>query len=328
MTRKKLLVKPQEQNFAINLVQHLVIPTFVIDTDCRVIVWNKACERLTGVSAVDVIGTSEHWRAFYESPNPCLADILVRDELDNLNEFYTHHHVLPSEWNAGLCIETWCSMPRLETQCYLAIDAGPIYDNEGNLLAVVETLRDMTEYKRAQIALQQLSTTDSLTGLVNRKTFDQNLFLEWQRAQRHRMPISLIMADVDNFKSYNDDYGHMQGDACLKIITGLLQQGLGRPTDLASRFGAEEFALILPNTDLPGAVIVARRICESVFGLKLPHVGNVQHNGVVTVSLGVASMIPRAGEHSENLITAADNALYRAKQNGRNCVEIFERREI
>lgn len=320
MPGRKLPSKAYEQHgFAINLMQHLVIPTFVIDAECRVIIWNKACERLTGVLASDVVGTNEHWRAFYDVPRPCLADVLAMDWLDRLDEFYVHTHVVPSELSQGLRVENWCVMPRIGSQLYLAIDAGPIYDDEGNLLAVVETLRDMTEHKRAQIALQQLATKDGLTSLANRRTFDENLQIEWQRALRHGTCLSLIMADVDYFKRYNDHYGHLGGDECLKAVSYTIEQNLCRASDMAARYGGEEFAIILPGTEPEGARLVAQRICDALYALKIPHAG-AEDIGVISISMGVASIVPDMDAFPEDLIAGADKALYEAKRNGRNQV--------
>jgi serine phosphatase RsbU (regulator of sigma subunit) len=140
--------------FAVNLMQHMVVPTFVLDQECRVIIWNPACERLTGVPAVEIIGTRDHWKAFYAEPRLCLADIIVKGLSGELGSLYSYH-AEPSENALGLKAENWCVMPRLDQHRYLAIDAGPIYSNEGQLLAVVETLRDLTERKVAEEALNQ-----------------------------------------------------------------------------------------------------------------------------------------------------------------------------
>src|SRR5665213_3209219 len=107
-------------------------------------------------------------------------------------------------------------MPRLGNQLYLAIDAGPIHDEDGKLIAVVETLRDMTDQKRAEAALKTLAASDGLTGLANRRSFDQALAMEWSRAERTKKPLSLLFADVDHFKLYNDLHGHQKGDECLR----------------------------------------------------------------------------------------------------------------
>jgi hypothetical protein len=174
-------------SYAVRLMQHLVVPTFVINPARRVVIWNRACERLTGVAASEVIGTCGHWRAFYGQRRYCLADLVALNRQDKVGELYSEHAT--SEDNSlGLSAENWCVMPRLGNHLYLAIDAGPIHDEAGNLIAVVETLRDMTDQKRAEMALKTLATKDGLTGLANRRSFDQALEMEWLRAQRTRKP--------------------------------------------------------------------------------------------------------------------------------------------
>ena len=139
--------------FAIGLFEYVVVPTFAVDLDGNVVIWNRACERLTGVSAQEVLGTNNHWRAFYEEPRFCLADIIIRDGAKDLDTLYPWH-AGASENGIGLRAENWCVMPRANKRLYLAIDAGPIYDNEGVMIAAVETLRDITELKTAQTTLE------------------------------------------------------------------------------------------------------------------------------------------------------------------------------
>lgn len=165
------------------LMQHLVVPTFVIDPKRRVVIWNRACERLTGLAASDVIGTSKHWQAFYETGRPCLADLVALDRPERLPEFYSEYAARGHN-GLGFSAENWCMMPKLGSQLYLAIDAGPIHDEAGHLIAVVETLRDLTDQKRAEMALKELAAKDGLTGLSNRRSFDQMLMSEWARAHR------------------------------------------------------------------------------------------------------------------------------------------------
>ncbi|HEX5801809.1 MAG TPA: diguanylate cyclase [Azospira sp.] len=302
--------------FAVRLMQHLVVPTFVLDAERRVIIWNHACERLTGVQAGEVIGTRNHWCAFYDSPRYCLADILALGRPGDLETLYAAH-TEPSEHGSGLRAENWCLMPRVGERRYLAIDTGPIYDDQGKLIAVVETLRDMTEQKQAQIALQNLAARDALTGIANRRSFDSAMTLEWARAQREAQPLSLILADVDHFKRYNDHYGHPQGDECLRQVAGALASAVYRPADLAARYGGEEFAIVMPNTDASGAAAVAARVGERIRQLELAHA----HSDVaehVTLSIGVATLLPTKGKEAATLVGAADKALYAAKRAGRN----------
>jgi len=303
------------QSFAVNLMQHLVVPTFVLDAECNVLIWNKACERLTGVPAAEVIGTREHWRAFYESPRPCLADLVAQGRMAEVEALYVTHDD-PSGLAFGVHAENWCVMPCLGTELYLAIDAGPIYDGDGKLLAVIETLRDMTDHRRAQTALEQLATRDGLTGIANRRTFDEKLGNEWKRERRDMRALSLLMIDVDHFKRYNDTYGHQAGDHCLQQIANVLERVVFRPGDLVARYGGEEFAVILAATDANGAGIVANRILEHVAGLAIPHSGG--EGGRVTLSIGVCTSIPEPHLTREGLISCADGALYKAKHAGRN----------
>ena len=311
-----------DRSFAVNLMEHLVVPTFVIDADGKVMIWNKACERLTAIGAREVIGTNDHWRAFYAQPRPCLADVLVLNRLDEIDTLY-HNAIVPSDIGHGLRAENWCVMPKAGRRLYLAVDAGPIYDEDGRLVAVVETLRDMTEHKRAQMALQQLAARDSLTGLANRRSFDEYLDVEWRRSMRQGDPISLILADIDHFKRYNDHYGHLQGDECLRNVAATLQAGLFRPADLVARYGGEEFVFILPATEAAGALIVAHRLRDAVHALGIDHEG-APEIGTVTISIGVATLVAERDSHPDTLIADADSALYRAKAGGRNRVEVAQ----
>ena len=173
------------------------------------------------------------------------------------------------------------------------------------------------QLQTANQRLQQLAILDGLTGIANRRYFDLILHKEWQRLAREKKPLSLILCDIDYFKAYNDCYGHQQGDRCLQQIAQILQQSTKRPADLAARYGGEEFALVLPNTDAPGALFLAHQIVRQLARLKLPH----QKSGVsqvVTLSMGIATKIPYSSESSSSIIEAADNLLYRAKREGRN----------
>ncbi len=304
--------------FAVRLMQHLVVPTFVLNAERKVIIWNKACERLTGIPAHEVVGTTDHWRAFYDEERYCLADLLVLNRPDAMDELYVTH-AEPSDCSHGLRAENWCVMPRVKKRLYLAVDAGPIYDEEGSLLAVVETLRDQTEQKLAQMALQSLAIKDGLTGLANRRSFDEKLEAEWLHNQREGTSMAVLLVDVDHFKLYNDTYGHQKGDSCLKAVASALDKQVFRPSDLAARYGGEEFAVIMPNTTLDGALHVAERIRDGVFELNLPHGASLTAD-CVTLSVGAAALVPSDDCRAEDLVAAADAALYRAKHQGRNRV--------
>ncbi|WP_228720673.1 sensor domain-containing diguanylate cyclase [Nitrogeniibacter mangrovi] len=306
-----------DHNFAVNLMKHLVVPTFVLDAECRVIIWNRACERLTGVRAEEVVGTRRHRLAFYDEDRPTLADLIAMDATDRIDTLYADYDVRSNN-DHGFHAENWCVMPRVRTRQYLHIDAGPIFDSDGRLLSVVETLRDMTVQKEAQAELEHLASRDPLTGLANRRRFEEHLGYEWRRGQRTAQPLSMLMIDVDHFKQFNDTYGHPQGDACLRSVAAVLASAAARTGDLASRYGGEEFVLVLPGTTRNGAQVVAERIRAAVAALRIPNKA-LEHAGMLTVSIGVATGDPGALTQ-ERLVALADTALYGAKHGGRNQV--------
>ena len=169
------------------------------------------------------------------------------------------------------------------------------------------------------LELMRLSQLDGLTELANRRLFNNRLEQEWDRSRRSGKPVGLAMFDVDWFKDYNDTYGHLQGDDCLKTIARVLKDSARRPADLAVRFGGEEFVLLMPETDEAGALHVAETVRREVAELGLEHAG-APGGGRVSVSAGVSARVPDDGGFPEVLMEAADDALYRAKQRGRNRV--------
>lgn len=302
--------------FAANLIEQLVTATFVLDNEGKVMIWNRACEKLTGIPATDVIGTNEHWRAFYVRKRMCLSDMIIQGQTDKLSELYAVH-TLPSIHGNGYKVENWCVMPRTRSRLYIAADAGPIYDEQGKLIAVVQTMRDITNYKNAQTALEELSITDELTGLNNRRFLNEHLHIEWTRGIRSHKPLSLIMIDLDYFKQYNDSYGHTAGDQCLKTVARVLRHSLLRSSDMATRYGGEEFCILLPDTPIEGAFEVSERIHLALARLKIAHKSSAVSD-LVTLSDGVACLIPCSESNPSELIALADSGLYEAKAQGRN----------
>lgn len=217
------------------------------------------------------------------------------------------------------------------------VTSTPLANLEMSTIGLVETFSDITERKNSEMKLQlanrelelanrklaRLATEDGLTDLHNRRRFDDYLNTEWRRQARERRPISLIMADVDFFKRYNDCYGHQAGDACLKMVAAVIRKKSRRSSDLCARYGGEEFAVVMPGTDVEGGLHVAEMIRQEVAGLRIQH-DNSSVAPYLTVSCGVACVIPDPRANPQTLIERADRALYGAKIKGRNCVLRYE----
>ena len=180
-----------------------------------------------------------------------------------------------------------------------------------------ELLRVKAELEEANMELARLSILDGLTGIPNRRRFDEFLEMECRRARRNNLPLSLILIDVDHFKLYNDFYGHLKGDECLQRMARALSEVVHRPGDLVARYGGEEFAAILSETDAEGAMTIAGKFQETVDGMGLPHEQS-RVASVVTVSQGITTCTRPEALKPATLIQYADRALYQAKQNGRN----------
>ncbi len=176
--------------------------------------------------------------------------------------------------------------------------------------------------KHYRDCLAKIGMVDGLTGIPNRRRFDETMAIEWRRAMRYGHPLSLIMADIDHFKNYNDTYGHLEGDGCLRKVATRLSQTLKRPGDMVGRWGGEEFACILPETDSVGAMFVAEELRKSIIDLSIPHKSSPVAP-IITISLGVASMIPTPERDPAELIKHSDEALYTAKRAGRNRISLY-----
>lgn len=201
-----------------------------------------------------------------------------------------------------------------------------VRNSQGEIESLVGFMFDISERKKTeeklitlQKELEDLSFKDSLTGIANRRMFDSILDMEWLNARRNSQPLSLIMIDIDYFKQYNDHYGHIQGDACLKRVSAALSNSASRARDTLARYGGEEFILILPETNAASANKIAQRCRNLIFKEQIAHAKS-EVGQLLTVSIGVATIVPTHKDKSITFVNEVDNRLYQAKHKGRNAV--------
>jgi diguanylate cyclase (GGDEF)-like protein len=228
------------------------------------------------------------------------AEVLVPlNQAEDLWGLVVAHQATPRPWQP----EDIRLLTTLATQASIAIQRDRLHK----------------ELTLANEQLRQLAYLDGLTQVANRRRFEQYMSQEWRRLLREQAPLAVIMADIDHFKAYNDFYGHQAGDDCLRRVAGILRSAVQRPADLVARYGGEEFVVVLPQTDLAGAMQVAEKMCALVRKQRIPHQGSPEP-GVVTLSLGVAATLPSLHSDADALVHAADLALYAAKEHGRDGV--------
>lgn len=278
------------------------------------ITWSPEVYRIHGVTAAEYTPHLETVLRFYHPDDREMVKAAVAETL---------HDGTPLEFTMRL-VRTNGELRHVRSRG-LAL-AGP----DGALGSLFAVFIDVTDQRQveallheANLKLEQIAYVDSLTALANRRQFDDVLEREWRRAAREQTALSLIMLDIDRFKMFNDLYGHLAGDACLRAVAGAVGQTAQRPADVVARYGGEEFGLILPNTEAAGAERVAERARAAIAALAMNHAGNTSCGGVVTASLGVSTAFPQPGSAPMpwlDLIAEADALLYEAKRTGRNRV--------
>lgn len=304
------------------IVNGLSVAAFVIDRNHTVTHWNRACEAMTGTAASVVVGTREQWRAFYPSERPVMADLILDDAMEDDVERYYHGKFRPSVLIDGAYEAEDFFRNFGDSGRWLFFTAAPIHDAQGQIVGAIETLQDVTERRQAEAALREsearfraLSITDGLTGLYNSRHFFEHIDAEISRATRYGEPLCLLLMDVDNFKRFNDSYGHLEGDRVLAMLATSIRH-IQRASDSAFRYGGEEFVVLLPNTCLADALMAAERLRRQFAEEPVPVASGAMLHG--SISIGVAQFEPE--EKAANFIRRADEACYQAKHAGKNCV--------
>lgn len=306
-------------------VDRVVIYRFEPDWSGLVAVESLAegCPSILGFHVMDTCFKTTH-AAYYQQGNTrAIEDIetagLMSCHVELLQSLNIRANlivpILQKERLWGLLIAHQCS----ETRQWQQSEVNLFYQLAGQAAIAIQQSELYHQLQTANQELQRLASVDGLTQVANRRCFDDRLSAEWQRLAREQAPLSLILCDVDCFKLYNDSYGHLAGDDALRQVATAIVQASRHPSDLAARYGGEEFAIILPNTTAEGAIAVAEAIQANVAALQLLHPQS-QVGDLMTLSFGVATVVPQSDRSAATLIATADQGLYRAKAQGKNCV--------
>ncbi len=320
ITERKRLERAllEQQRYITSLVQNSPMATFVLDCSHKITIWNKACEELTGYKEANMLGTDYQWQPFYSQKRHVLADIILDGSQDTLSLLYKNHSRSALNIN-GITAEGWYDTLGGKTR-YIVFEAAPIFNTKGNMIAAIETLQDITESKTLEGELLHQALYDSLTSLPNRillRDRIQNLYNHEKRQPGLRF--AALFVDLDDFKKINDTLGHMVGDELLLSASARLLSVI-RPGDTISRFGGDEFVVLLDSiSSTEDAITVAQRIHES-----LTEIFRVEgHEVFISSSIGIA-LSDCAPDNPDDLLRNADIAMYKAKENGKSRYVLYD----
>ncbi|MFV0456547.1 MAG: diguanylate cyclase [Pseudomonas sp.] len=302
------------------IVQSIDVGVVVLDRDYRVEVWNTFMENRSGLLPSQV-----HKRSFFEL-FPEVDEDWFRRKVEGVMTLGTPSFTIWEQRPYLLRFKNYQPITGLEDFMYQNTTLLPLKGIDGRIDQVCLIIYDVTDVainrrqlQAANAELQRLSSTDRLTGLYNRGHWEEMLRLDYARHRRYHSQVALVMFDIDHFKAINDNYGHQAGDAVIQQVAGLIRENL-RDSDVAGRYGGEEFVVLLPDTDKKGALIFAERLRYVVEACEVRH---EQHRICFTISLGVADLSAPSNGHAQ-LIEWADSALYASKSAGRNRVTLHQ----
>lgn len=300
-TKQQALKLQETERLLQHLLNEMPIGLCMVDVDGHIYYRNRRFEMLLGYTYEEAPTQEKLWSKAY--PDPYMRARVTTEWTDAVAHAAATGEDIPASDHKVIA--------RDGTERTVSI-GGILFGNR-----ILATFVDNTERQALHDALHKLAYRDGLTGVSNRRHFDQVLQSEWQRCRRSQRPLALLMIDIDHFKLYNDTYGHQQGDICLQSVASALQSAFKRSHDLVARYGGEEFICLMPDCDLDGARSQAQVLCQVIQDLGLPHISSLT-SSVVTISIGVACQIPDEHSTPEMLVTTADDNLYRAKKKGRN----------
>lgn len=279
----------------------------MFDTDFSLVLLDVQMPEMNGFEVAELMRSCEKTRSipiiFVTAINKEQKYVFKGYELGAVDYLFKPIEPLVLKSKIKVFIEIYKQKNLLQKQAYL----------------LEQKIEELIRLRESNFELQKLSAHDSLTDIPNRRGLDEFLDREWRSAIRDRYEMSAIMVDIDFFKRYNDTYGHLEGDECLKKVAQALKNTLRRPKDFVARYGGEEFVVALPNTDLEGAIFVAENLRKSIEALAIPHETSTL-SSIVTISLGVHTVLPTRETSFKNFMDEVDQALYLAKQAGRNRV--------
>ncbi|WP_147534261.1 diguanylate cyclase domain-containing protein [Bacillus marasmi] len=311
ITDRREMEEKQKRNAARleAIISHMPYGIVAEDKENKITLINEQFSNVFKLSVLptDVLGM-KHVDLFNLGKDQFLEGDLIENRIKEI--FASREKVIGEEW-------------RLKNGDLISRDAILIFTN-GEFEGYLWQFKDITEQRKLELELKEASIVDGLTNILNRRFFDEAINNEWGRCSRVSKSLTLIMLDIDCFKAYNDTYGHQSGDECLIKVAQTIKDCIRRPSDIVCRYGGEEFAIILPETNQQGGLIIAEKIRLAIEGLEIPHISSIVSN-VVTCSLGVATVIPSRFLTPMDIIRMSDNALYTSKNAGRNQVNLYKR---